>query len=217
MDKFEFSRACIAITVRLSNTFGKPEDVWRKVFPTMIYLEIDESEKIQPILGLRSPVAVQEAILRRVWLECFQDEAVPWAMADTETSFGGKGGMEISLMKEAMIAATTDVQAGLKILRDSTLVKETGSNEPAHNAQSGTEAAKTATPVASGGPSSSGPNPTTVPKPAVPKPPPLRTSLPLGWPITSASEEVGSEEENKDITQIAISASYGTRSKVTRG
>ncbi|TRX88793.1 hypothetical protein FHL15_010363 [Xylaria flabelliformis] len=179
MEVFEFGRACVMITNRMREAGKDPVRDWKRWFPRIIDQEIEKSEEMYPILGLRTFTAVQQSICKRVWFFFFKNEPLPWAEVNPDRpSFGQEEEMEISLMREALKVSLTDTKAAIAIFgRNSMGTSKTGSEKPVSEVQPTVE-----TPTVSKAPPPPKPDPIPPPVPtisAVPTPKPKQpTSKP---------------------------------------
>ncbi|KAI0535288.1 hypothetical protein GGR58DRAFT_529580 [Xylaria digitata] len=213
MEAFEFGKACVAITTRLSEKKMIPDSVWKRYLPRAIKMEIDKAESLYPTLGLRSPVIVQQCICKNLWDIIFKQDPVPWVVNDT-VSFGVGEEMEIDLMNVALKVSLRDVKAALRILaKNSTDGETTTSQESGSNVKAGAESTNLVTPATPKAQSLPKPNtePNQVPIPApIPASAPTPTLKPTPEP---APVSTTTDDPQKDARQ----APSGRRAKCLFG
>ncbi|KAI1115674.1 hypothetical protein F5Y14DRAFT_449784 [Nemania sp. NC0429] len=120
MPAFDFKTACDTITRCITESWNADVaiDQWKRWLPRFIAEEIEKAESLEPVIGLRSPSAVQQSICKTFWLRLYNGEPVPWP-EDPEseiTSVCQSEKMEISVIRAALTASYTDVNAALRIL-----------------------------------------------------------------------------------------------------
>ncbi|KAI0903176.1 hypothetical protein F4823DRAFT_636551 [Ustulina deusta] len=141
MENFDFGRACMVITTRLSEKHNA-ETSWKLILPRALFLEVDKAEELYRFLVKSDPV--------------------PW-VGNNAASFGIGEEMEISLMKAALEVSSKDTKTALAILASNSIGEEAARLlEPNGENKTSTENSNAVVPAAPKVPSR--PNPT--PKPA---------------------------------------------------